>query len=101
MGLSEGLGRVFNKSITLSKEALLRGVQESFSLAWAHYIMIDLPEMAKGCPKEYSAEELDAIKAEVRAPAEFFANSLLPRADTEADPGAGAGDNYELFRLLF
>lgn len=85
-GIFEGLGRVFDKVVALSKEVLHRGVQESFSLALAHYITINLPEMVEGYPEEYSAEDLDANEAVVHAPAEFFANSLISRADGESDP---------------
>lgn len=47
--------------------------------------------MVKGYPEEYSVEELDDIQAEPRAPAEYFASSLVPGADAGVDPPVGAG----------
>lgn len=72
--LPEGLGRIFDKAVDLSKDALLQGVQESFALARAYYSMIDLPAMVASFPQEYTTEELDAIEADVRGPAEVLAN---------------------------
>ena len=51
--------------------------------------------VAGGVPDGYTAEELDAIYKEVRAPAELFAASLALGPDAAADPPAGPDDAQE------
>lgn len=49
--------------------------------------------MVQSFPKEYSATQLDVFEEEeASAPAEFFAESLVPNQDEEGSPEASSGD---------
>lgn len=88
--LLDVLGQVPDRVTDISREALHRGIHESFFLARAHYKSIALPKMVcGGLPNGYTAEELDAIEEEVHTPTELFAVSLIPGLDAPADPPAG------------
>ena len=61
-GFADAVGQVSGEVGVVLREALIRGVHESFFLARAHYESIAWPTMvASGMPDGYTMEELDAI----------------------------------------
>lgn len=96
MRLAEELHHIPHRSGALAKPALVRGVQEAFTLMCSHYSGIRFDQMAYCFPNEYSAEALDALAAEVQEPAERFANALVPTSDARGNPVDGASTRQAL-----
>lgn len=90
MHLPEELRHIPLRSEALVKQVLVCGIQEAFMLMRSHYEGVHFAKMSHGFPDCYSAEALDAFTTEVKEPAEWFSNMLVPTTDAEGNPVDGA-----------